>query len=117
MDDLYKLRQDDKNSLVVFQTPTMMNAAEVERIRGDLIRVADEQKGRRLILDFYKVQFFSSQVIGILVTLHRKLSGAGTGAGGLMLCGVGPQLLELLRISRLDRVLTIKASRREALRS
>ena len=112
MDDLYKLREYGKYTVVSFRTPTLMNPTEVERIRGDLIRLVDQDRRIHLVLDFYRVQFFSSQVIGMLLTLHKKL--AAVPGGSFALCGVGTQLLELLKISRLDKVLTVKASRREA---
>ena len=113
MDDLYKLRDYGKHIVVSFHTPTLMNATEVERVRGDLLRLVDEEMRKHLVLDFHRVQFFSSQVIGMLLTLHRKLTAPAAG-GTFTLCGVGPQLLELLKISRLDKVLAIKASRKEA---
>jgi anti-anti-sigma factor len=113
MDDLYKLRDYGKHIVVSFYTPTLMNPTEVERVRGDLLRLVDEGLRKHLVLDFHRVQFFSSQVIGMLLTLHRKLTGPSA-AGTFSLCGVGPQLLELLKISRLDKVLSIKTSRKEA---
>ena len=113
MDDLFKLREYGTQTVVSFYTPTLMNAAEVERVRADLLRLVDEGKRTRLILDFRRVQFFSSQVIGVLLTLNKKLVAAG--GGGLVLCGVSDRLMELLKISRLDRLLSIKATRKEAL--
>jgi anti-anti-sigma regulatory factor len=35
----------------------------------------------------------------------------------LLLCGVTPRLMELLRITRLDKVLTIKPTQNEAVNS
>ena len=113
MDDLFKLREYGSQTVVSFYTPTLMNAAEVERVRADLLRLVDEEKRTRLILDFRRVQFFSSQVIGVLLTLHKKLAAGGS--GGLVLCHVSDRLMELLKISRLDRLLTIKPTRHEAL--
>jgi hypothetical protein len=54
-------------------------------------------------------------VIGILLTLNKRLAAAPAGTAGLTLCGVGPKLLDLLKISKLDRLLTIKPTRKEAL--
>jgi anti-sigma B factor antagonist len=114
MDDIYKLREYGERAVVAFQTTSLMNAADMERLRADLIRLVDQEKRTHLILDFRRVQFVSSQVIGILLTLNKKLSAAPGGAP-LVLCGVGTQVLELLKITRLDRLVTIKATRREAL--
>ena len=113
MDDVYKLREYGKHSVIAFQTSSLMNPMEVERLRADLVRLVDEEKRTLLVLDFRRVQFFSSQVIGVILTLNKKLSAAPDGK--LILCGVAPQLVELLKISRLDRLLTIKADRKEAI--
>ena len=114
MDDVYKLRQYGRHTLIAFQTPSLMNAADVERVRTDLIRMVDEEKRTHFVLDFTKVQFLSSQVIGLLLTLNKKLTGTFAGGAQVVLCGVSPPLLELLKISRLDRILTIKANQKEA---
>jgi anti-anti-sigma factor len=115
MDDLYTVRHYDKQSLVVFRTPTMMNPTDVEKIRTGLLQLVEEEKRTHLVLDFYRVQFIASSVIGILLTLHKRVAGTPAGTASLILCGVGPKLLELLKLSKLDRLLTIKASRKEAL--
>ena len=115
MDDLYTVRRYDKQTAVVFRTPTMMNPADVERIRAGLLSLVDEEKRTHLVLDFGRVQFIASSVIGILLTLQKRLASAPPGTASLVLCAVGPKLLELLKLSRLDRLLTIKPTRKEAL--
>jgi anti-anti-sigma factor len=60
------------------------------------------------------VKYLSSQAIGIILTLNKKLSGGSGGGDNLVLCGVGPQLMQLLKITRLDRILTIKDSQQDA---
>ena len=115
MDDLYTVRQYDKHTLVVFRTPSMMNPADNERVRSGLLRLMEEEKRAHLVLDFGRVQFISSTVIGILLTLNKRLAAAPGGAGGLVLCGVDQRLMDLLKISKLDRLLTIKPTRKEAL--
>ena len=115
MDDLYTVRHYDKQTLVVFRTPTMMNPADVERIRAGLLGLIDEEKRTHLVLDFGRVQYIASSVIGILLTLHKRVAAAPSGGASLALCAVGPKLLELLKRSRLDRLLTIKAMRKDAL--
>ena len=60
------------------------------------------------------MKYISSQAIGIILTLNKKLTGSSGGGPNLVLCGVGPQLMQLLKITRLDRILTIKADQKEA---
>ena len=113
--DFYTVRQAGKYTVVEFQTPSLMNPLELERIGGGLFRLVDEEKRDRMVLDFAKVQYLSSQAIGIILTLNKKLTGSSGGGPNLVLCGVGPQLMQLLKITRLDRILTIKANQQEAL--
>ena len=115
MDDLYTVRQYEKHTLVVFRTPSMMNPADNERVRTGLLRLVEEEGRTHMVLDFGRVQFISSTVIGILLTLNKRLAAGPGGAAGLVLCGVGERLLDLLKISKLDRLLTIKPTRKEAL--
>ena len=114
MDDFYTLRLSGKYTVVEFQTPSLMNPQDLERVGSQLFRMVDEEKRTRVVLDFGKVKYLSSQAIGIILTLNKKLSGGSAGGDNLVLCGVGPQLMQLLKITRLDRILTIKNSQQDA---
>ena len=114
MDDFYTVRQAGKHTVVEFQTPSLMNPQDLERVGAQLFRMVDEEKRTHVVLDFDKVKYLSSQAIGIILTLNKKLTGGSSGGEGLVLCGVGPQLMQLLKITRLDRILTIKPSQQDA---
>jgi len=102
----------EKATIVEFQTPSLMDPIVLDSISTDLICLVDEMDRRILILDFSKVEYLSSQAIGIVITLHRKLTSLAHSK--LLLCGVKGKLVELLRITRLDRVLTVKPTQKEA---
>lgn len=104
-----------KCSVIEFRTPSLMDALILEEIAGELYRLVDEEDRRKIVLDFEKVEYLSSQAIGIVMTLYKKLSALKNGK--LVLCSVGPKLTELLRITRLDRVLAVKPTQREAVKS
>jgi len=79
---------------------------------GDQIMAALPPSGPvRVILDFGHVTMISSAMIGRLVVLQRRADATG---GLLRLCEVGPAVLDVLRTTNLDRVLTITRDRREA---
>jgi len=111
----FNTQQIGENTVVEFTSPTLMDPIELEQIAQQLYKLIDEQDRRRIILDFEKVQFLSSQAIGILLAMQKKLSQLKK--SNLILCGVGPRLMELLRITRLDKVLTIKPSQKEAIKN
>ena len=110
----FNLQQIGDNTVIEFTSPSLMDPIELEQIAQQLYKLIDEQDRRRIILDFEKVQYLSSQAIGILLAMQKKLSALKK--SDLVLCGVGARLMELLRITRLDRVLTIKPSQKEAIR-
>lgn len=113
MDAFFSQRREGPFTVIDFQTESLMNHADLERIGQALYRLIDEEHHKQVLLDFTRVRFLSSQAIGILLTLNKKL--AQVEGGKLVLCGVGPSLMELLKITRLNRVFTIRTDRKDAL--
>jgi anti-sigma B factor antagonist len=114
MSDDFAIEQDGSATVVVFNGPTLMNLAELERIQRRLEALVDEGM-RAVVLDFDKVEFMSSQGIGIILALNKKLkSSRGT---GMAICGLTPRLLDLFKITRLEKVLKLMPSRTEAIKS
>ena len=104
----------EKFTVVEFKTPSLMDPQILEEIGQELYRLVDEEDRRRVVLDFEKVQYLSSQAIGIVLNLNKKLAALKNSK--FVLCGVGPKLLELLKITRLDRILTVKPTQKEAVK-
>jgi len=99
--------------VVEFRTASLMDPLELQAIGDALYHLIDAQDKRLIILDFSRVEFLSSQAIGILLTMNKKLKALPQSQ--LVLCGVGVRLTELLRITRLDKILTIRPSQKEAI--
>jgi anti-sigma B factor antagonist len=112
MNPHYTVQQIDKATVVEFRTPSLMDQLDLQTISESLYKLVDEQDKRKLVLDFEKVTYLSSQAIGIVLTLNKKLTALPNSK--LVLCGVGPKLQELIKITRLDKVLTIKPTQTEA---
>ena len=111
----FTVQQVEKFTVVEFRQPSLMDPLELESIGQSLYRLVDAEDRRKIVLDFEKVTYLSSQAIGIVLTMHKKLSALPHSK--LVLCGVGARLMELIKITRLDRMLTIKASQREAIKT
>jgi anti-sigma B factor antagonist len=101
-------------TVIEFRTASLMDPVQLENVGQALYRLIDAEDRRLIILDFARVQYISSQAIGIVLTMNKKLNTLKRSK--LVLCGVGPKLMELLKITRLDRILTIKATQREAVK-
>src|SRR5215213_8524092 len=111
---LFTLQKVEKYSVVEFRTNSLMNPSELEQIATDLYRLVDEEDRRYLLLDFERVKYLSSQAIGIVLTLNKKLGQLKNSS--FVLVGVGPSLMQLLKITRLDRILTIKPTQGEGVK-
>lgn len=72
---------------------------------------AAKSRDHRIILDLAEVYLISSAGIGSLVQLHRACAADN---GKLVLFGLNRELLELLRIGRLDRMFNIAKLREDA---
>lgn len=111
----FNVQQIGQTTVVEFVVASLMDPIDLEQTGQGLYHLVDQEDRRELVLDFERVQFLSSQAIGILLTLQKKLSTLPDSS--LILCGVGPRLMELLKITRLDRILKIKPTQKEAIRS
>jgi anti-sigma B factor antagonist len=77
-----------------------------------LFALVERERGR-LVIDLPSEHPLSSAVLGKLVTLHRKAKGAR--AGFRLCCPAGPTL-DVLRITRLDRIIPTFPTLADALR-
>ncbi|MFH1923753.1 MAG: STAS domain-containing protein [Planctomycetota bacterium] len=79
-----------------------ISAAAVERVREEVSRMS---VAPHLMLDFSGVRVLGSNVIGELVALQNVVAAR---SGRLKLCSVRREILEVLKISRLDGLFEIE---------
>ena len=72
----------------------------------DLHRVVDELGRRKVLLNFGNLEFMTSSAFGKVITLYRKLLAV---RGKLVLCNIVPDILEVFKITKLDKLLHIVA--------
>ena len=112
MEGPFSIKLRGEFTVVEFQTASLMNAPELERVSKALSDMVDNHHSGRVVLDFTPVQYLASQAIAIIVNLHKKT--AAIKGGRLIVCGLSPPLLQLLKITRMDRVLKIVNDQKEA---
>jgi len=69
--------------------------------------------GHKLILDFTQVNMMGSLALGSLVTISKQCKAGG---GKLALFGLNTNLSDVLKMSRLDKLLTIAKDEDHAIR-
>ncbi len=113
MDTQFTVERIERVTAITFVTESLMNQSELERI-GQAIESQVDDGARSMVLDFSNVKFLSSLGIRMILSLQQKLKKAG--GKGLCVCGISPSLADLLKITRLDKVLKVGKSRAEAIK-
>jgi anti-sigma B factor antagonist len=68
--------------------------------------------GHRLVLDMATVTVLGSMGLGMLVTITKRCRDGG---GRLAICGLNPALMELVRLTKLDKFLAIAKDEAQAI--
>jgi anti-sigma B factor antagonist len=84
----------------------------VHTVGRELHRLIEEEGHTRLVVNFAGVRYLSSEVLGILASLQRKVDPV---RGRVVLCGLDQLLRDMLRITHLDRVFDVYGDEAEAL--
>jgi anti-sigma B factor antagonist len=99
-------------TVVNFRNRSILDTVGVESISKELYALADEQARKKIVLDFSQVRFLSSQMLGVLIALHKKLREYD---GRFIICGLQPELHRVFRITRLDKILEFAEDETQAL--
>src|SRR2546428_1178875 len=62
----FTIQKIEKFTVIEFRTPSLMDPVQLEDIGKSLYRLIDEEDQRRIVMDFEKVTYLSSQAIGIV---------------------------------------------------
>ena len=92
-----------------------MAAHELDQIGAALYRLVEVDGHQFILMDFTKVQYLSSQAIGIVMGMRKKISAIPKAK--LVLCSVGPSVQQLLKITGLEKLLTIKPTQKDGLKA
>ena len=101
-------------AVVQFVDKKILDEQNIQMIGDDLFRLVDELGRRKVLLNFTNVEFMSSAALGKLITLHRKLQAV---QGKLVLCKITKEILDVFKITKLDKILEIKTDEQSGLQA
>lgn len=114
----------DSKSLVVnrqgdvmvasFMHSKLLDEINIHSIGVELLALVDQNKALKLIIDFGTVSYLSSAVLGKLMAIHKGISAT---KGILVLCGISPNILEVFKITKLDKLFSIDPDIKTALKT
>ncbi|HEY4232802.1 MAG TPA: STAS domain-containing protein [Lacipirellulaceae bacterium] len=96
---------------VLFMDARILDENKLEELGKDLIDLLNKTTEERVILDFRNVQFMSSSMLGKLVLVQKKCKEF---KAQLKMCGISPDIREVFKITKLDKLFDIEADEASA---
>lgn len=108
--------QETEGVLVVaFSDSKILDDARIQQLGKELVEKAEQAKtSKGMVLDFAGVAFMSSAMIGKLVLLNKKCKQDNV---VLKLCNITPNVAEVFKIMRLNKVFEIHKDQEKATQS
>ena len=78
-----------------------ISTSGIDPIAQALREIIDQQHPKKVAIDFSRVRFLSSMMLGLLVDTWRRMKEYG---GRIQICGIDPQLMRVFRITHLDKI-------------
>lgn len=91
---------------------SILDAQQVEELGGELNHLVDDRACRKIVIDFTKVKFLSSSALGVLIRLQKK---AREIKGSIALCGLRKELMQIFKITSLDKLFAFYDTEEQAL--
>ena len=113
------LKSEQKGDIlcVYFTDAKILDEARIQLIGKELMeRAAEaaESDSKKMLINFQGVQFMSSAMIGKLVLLNKKSKSIKV---DLKLCEITTNVLEVFKITRLNKVFDIRNDEEKALKA
>jgi anti-sigma B factor antagonist len=111
-----KISVDSVGSVVVVTLllEKILEQSDILALQNSIMPLIEKEPAIKLVIDFSKVEFLSSSVLGLLIRISKNIYEAG---GKLRLCCISPKIEEIFKITRLDKVFQISTDKDTALLS
>lgn len=103
-----------KATIATLTDEKILDEADIQALEDSIMPLIESSEEIKLVLDFSNVEFLTSSVLGLLIRISKKVYES---KGLLMLCGINSKILEIFKITRLDKVFDIYDDRYDAVGS
>jgi len=91
-------------TIVTFVDRKIIDESNIQEIGDQLTDLVVNQYKVKMLLNFENVEYLSSAALGKLITLNKKIKEEN---GKLKLCSVRPQIYEVFKITKLNKLFEI----------
>ena len=96
----------DGTLIIQLTDPRITDSAHLQRVFEEVTKRINKSEEKQVILDFGPVEFMASSMLGKLVQLNKQCKKFRV---KLKLCSIAPDILEVFRITKLNKVFDIRA--------
>lgn len=82
----------------------ILDETQLQGLEGSFMPLIEQNPKIQLVIDFSNVKFLTSSVLGLLIRISKKVY---ENDGKLRLCSINPKIMEIFRITRLDKIFEI----------
>jgi anti-anti-sigma factor len=101
---LLEISQQDDVAVVSFRTSRILDQSNVQQLGDELDELISKHKFKKIVLNFNRIHYMSSAVMGKLVGLQKKVQAQN---GDLRLCNISDSIYEIFEIMRFDELFDI----------
>jgi anti-anti-sigma factor len=98
--------------IIFFDQPRLTDAMAIDQCYREILEDLGKSEERNVLLHFGRVAFLSSSALGILIRISKKCKEF---KASLKLCNIAPDILEVFKITGLDKVFDIQKDASDAL--
>ncbi|MBN2561775.1 MAG: STAS domain-containing protein [Phycisphaerae bacterium] len=102
-----KVREADGVSVIEFADRKILDELCIQEIQEELSELVASRSAGHLLLSFKNVEHLSSAALGMLITMQKRVEDQ---KGKMKLSDINPQIYEVFKITRLNRMFDIHAS-------
>ena len=101
-------------AVVTFVDDKILEEPDIQALQESIMSVIEQAERINLILDFCKVRFLSSAVLGLLIRISKKVYERD---GQLKLCNINSKIHEIFKITKLTKIFDIYPDLKSASKS
>ncbi len=106
------INEVDDVAVVHFHNRRIVEDLAIQELGQELFQLVETDQHKKLVLNFSSVDFLGSATLGKLITLEKKVKAH---SGALKLCCIRPEIFEVFKITKLDRLFDIRKDEADAL--
>ncbi len=98
--------------IIEFMETNILDQIVIERIKEEMLDLIERCGVPKLLISFENVKHISSAMLGTLMAVNKSVKNAG---GELRVSSIDKNLMEVFKLTRLDKVLKIFKNSTEAM--